>query len=143
MITCISGVNLCYKAGCYWRPSPVILVMAEYATGELCCLFFYSIHLQLPNILSWLWQQVTENLMTALQKHNANHFTKKSCLLKSIVRLSTNHENQRISVNWPNHRMDSSTSNAYFMSPSTSPGVSTNVTKLNFFCFDVEISVVK
>ena len=43
----------------------------------------------------------------------------------------------------PNQRIESSTSNAYFISPSTSPGVSTNVTKLNFFCFDVEISVVK
>ena len=45
--------------------------------------------------------------------------------------------------NSPNHRIESSTSNAYFISPSTSPGVSTKVTKLNFFCFDVEISVVK
>ena len=45
--------------------------------------------------------------------------------------------------NSPNQRIDSSTSNAYFMSPSTRPGVSTKVTRLNFFCFDVEISVVK
>lgn len=32
------------------------------------------------------------------------------------------------------------TSKGYTMSPSTNPGVSTNVTRLNFFCFEVEIS---
>ena len=41
----------------------------------------------------------------------------------------------------PSHNMASLTSNGYFMSPSTRPGVSTKVTRLNFFCFDVEISV--
>lgn len=33
------------------------------------------------------------------------------------------------------------TSKGYFMSPSTSPGLSTKVTRLNFFWRDVEISV--
>ena len=41
----------------------------------------------------------------------------------------------------PSHSIASLTSNGYFMSPSTRPGVSTKVTRLNFFCFDVEISV--
>ena len=43
----------------------------------------------------------------------------------------------------PSHSMEWLTSNGYFMSPSTRPGVSTNVTRLNFFCFDVEISVLR
>ena len=43
----------------------------------------------------------------------------------------------------PSHVIVSSTSKGYFMSPSTKPGVSMNVTKLNLFCFDVEISVVR
>lgn len=41
----------------------------------------------------------------------------------------------------PSQMIASLTSNGYCISPSTSPGVSTNVTKLNFFCFEVEISV--
>lgn len=80
--------------------------MVEYATGKLSCLFFYSIHPPLPKTLLWAWisrQQVTWNLMTALQKHDANHFTKKSCMLKRTVLLSTKGENHRISVNF--HRL--------------------------------------
>jgi hypothetical protein len=34
-----------------------------------------------------------------------------------------------------------STSKGYFMSPSTRPGESTNVTKLKRFCLEVQISV--
>ena len=41
----------------------------------------------------------------------------------------------------PNHNMAVLTSNGYFMSPSTSPGVSMNVIKLNCFCLLVDISV--
>lgn len=43
----------------------------------------------------------------------------------------------------PSHRMTSSTSKGYFISPSTNPGESTNVTRLNLFCLDVQISVLK
>lgn len=39
--------------------------------------------------------------------------------------------------------MTSSTSKGYFMSPSTSPGESTKVTRLKRFCLDVQISVLK
>jgi len=45
--------------------------------------------------------------------------------------------------NLPSQRMAWLTSKGHFMSPSTRPGVSTNVTRLNFFCFDVLISVVR
>lgn len=43
----------------------------------------------------------------------------------------------------PSHRITSSTSKGYFMSPSTNPGESTKVTRLNRFCLDVQISVLK
>lgn len=43
----------------------------------------------------------------------------------------------------PSHRMTSSTSKGYFISPSTNPGESTNVTRLNLFCLDVQISVLR
>lgn len=43
----------------------------------------------------------------------------------------------------PSHRMTSSTSKGYFISPSTNPGESTNVTRLNRFCRDVQISVLR
>ncbi|GFS02467.1 hypothetical protein ElyMa_001124100 [Elysia marginata] len=35
------------------------------------------------------------------------------------------------------------TSNGYFMSPSTRPGVSMKVTRLNFFCLEVDTSVTR
>lgn len=45
--------------------------------------------------------------------------------------------------NLPSHKMAWSTSKGYFMSPSTKPGVSTKVTRLNFFCLEVLISVFR
>lgn len=41
----------------------------------------------------------------------------------------------------PSHRIAWSTSKGYFISPSTRPGLSTNVTKLKRFCREVQISV--
>lgn len=48
-----------------------------------------------------------------------------------------------VSSDLPSHRITSSTSKGYFMSPSTNPGESTKVTRLNRFCLDVQISVLK
>lgn len=50
---------------------------------------------------------------------------------------------QTATNNSPSQVIASLTSNGYFISPSTKPGVSTNVTSENFFCFEVEISVVR
>ena len=44
-------------------------------------------------------------------------------------------------MNTPSHMIASSTSKGYFMSPSTSPGESTKVTRLKRFCRDVHTSV--
>ena len=43
----------------------------------------------------------------------------------------------------PSQESVRSTSKGYFMSPSTKPGVSMNVTNANFFCLEVAISVLR
>jgi len=62
-------------------------------------------------------------------------------LTNEVVKYYFNRDNNMQESGLPSHRMASLTLNGYCISPSTSPGVSTNVTKLNFFCFEVEISV--
>lgn len=75
--------------------------------------------------------------ITPCQK-TSNHKCLRGPLITTVWR-----QQRSVSGNPPSHRITSSTSKGYFISPSTNPGESTNVTRLNRFCLDVQISVHK
>lgn len=76
-------------------------------------------------------------------KEDEDQIRQLSCTLKKRIGGTSPWMEPMTHGTLPSHWMASFTSKGYFMSPSTRPGVSTNVTRLNFFCLDVEISVVR
>lgn len=80
----------------------------------------------------------TKRLKITLCQKTSNHKCLRGPLITTVWR-----QQRSVSGNPPSHRITSSTSKGYFISPSTNPGESTNVTRLNRFCLDVQISVHK